>query len=50
VDLIKTSGTYPFDPQTVLDHDPCDQMVTLQAISADLTTASTLMQRDMENV
>ena len=45
----KTCGIYPFDPQTVLDHDPCDKTVILQTIGADLTAASTLMPRGTEN-
>jgi len=45
----KTCGIYPFDPKAVLDHDPCDQMVTLQTSGVDSTTASTLVHRDAEN-
>jgi len=32
----------PFDPKAVLDHDHCDQMVTLQTNGVDSTTASAL--------
>jgi len=35
--------------KAVLDHEPYDQMVTLRAGGVDLTTASTLVQRDTEN-
>ena len=36
-------------PKAVFDHNPCDQMVTLQTSGVDLTTASNLVQRDSEN-
>jgi len=46
ISRFKTSDVYLFDPK---DHDPCDQMVTLQTSGVDSTTASTLVQRDAEN-